>query len=160
MIGNWHHRKAFNALIKRLLIRVSENSTLVIVWLQKTAVGVSDGAKILQPSDDLTVKLTNLQLNDVESHDPPEQERLYERPFQEGYDVKDPSYEAWVRINYPGDADSECCNSSSVQSQGILSLPESSSAVQSEVLVLPKPKERIKKRKCKETLNEKSHVHY
>ena len=100
---------------------------------QKTAVGVSDGIETLQPSDDFTIKLTNLQLNDVESHDPPEKERLYERRFLEGYDVKDPSYESWIRINHPGDANTECCNSSSVHSQGILSLPESSSAVLSEV---------------------------
>ena len=111
---------------------------------KKTAVGVSDGAKTLQPSDDLTIKLTNLQLNDVESHNPPEQERLYEHRFHEGCDVKDPSYEAWVRINHP-----------SVQSQGIMSLPESSGAVLSEVLVPPKPKESVKKRKRKEALNKK-----
>ena len=76
-------------------------------------------SQTLQPSDDLTIKLTNLQLNDVESHDllfTTEQERLYKHHFQEGYDVKDPSYEAWARINHPGDANSECCNSFSVQS--------------------------------------------
>ena len=90
-----------------------------------------------------------MKLNDVESHDllfTTEQERLYERRFQEGYDVKDPSYEAWVRINHPGDANSECCNSFSVQSQETLSSPktsESSSAVLSDVLVLPKPKESV-----------------
>ena len=51
------------------------------------------------------------------------------------------------------------CNSSSVQSQGTLSclkMSESSSAVQSEVLVLPKPKESVKKRKRKEALNKKA----
>ena len=41
----------------------------------------------------------------------PEQERLYKHCFQEGYDVKDPSYEAWVQFNHPGDVNSECCNS-------------------------------------------------
>ena len=66
---------------------------------KKPPVEVSDGAETLQPSDDLTIKLTNLQVNDVESHDvlfTTEQERLYECRFQEGYDVKDPSYEVLV----------------------------------------------------------------
>ena len=118
--------------------------------------------ELQQPSDDLAIKLTNLQLDDVQSDDllfTPEQERLYEQRFQEGYDLKDPNYEAWVRINHPSDANSECCysNSLSVESQSATlssSVKASdSSAVLSEVLVLPKPKETVKKRKRKEALN-------
>ena len=118
--------------------------------------------ELQQPSDDLAIKLTNLQLDDVQSDDllfTPEQERLYEQCFQEGYDLKDPNYEAWVRINHPSDANSECCysNSLSVESQSatLSSSVKASdySAVLSELLVLPKPKETVEKRKCKEALN-------
>ena len=31
----------------------------------------------------------------------PEQDALYERRFQEGYDIPDPSYAAWLKINHP-----------------------------------------------------------
>ena len=118
-----------------------------------------------QASVDLVIKLTDLQLDDIQSNDllcTSEQERLYERRFQEGYDLQDPDYEAWVRINHPTDASSEHCfsNSLSVESQsGTLSSSvgaSDSSAVLSEVLVLPKPKEATKKRKCKEGLNKKA----
>ena len=37
----------------------------------------------------------------------PEKRRLYEHRFQEGYDFRDPEYEAWWRISHPMDAGSE-----------------------------------------------------
>ena len=92
--------KAFQHLNKVITdkdIREQYPSDYVIT--KKPPVEVSGGAKTLQPNDDLTIKLTNLQVNDVESHDvlfTTEQERLYECRFQEGYDVKDPSYEVLV----------------------------------------------------------------
>ena len=105
--------KAFQHLNKMITDKgVIEQYPSDYVVTKKPPVEVSDGAETLQPSDHLTIKLTNMQVNDVESHDvlfTTEQERLYEHRFQEGYDVKDPSYEAWVRINHPGDANSECC---------------------------------------------------
>ena len=91
--------KAFQCLNKTTTdkgVREQYSSDCVVT---KKPAGVSDGAETLQPSDDLTIKITNLQLNDVESHNllfTPEQERLYEHRFQERYDMKDPSYEAWV----------------------------------------------------------------
>ena len=34
----------------------------------------------------------------------PEQQQLYERRFQEGYDLRDQEYEAWLKITHPIDA--------------------------------------------------------
>ena len=84
---------------------------------------------------------------------------MYEKRFQEGYDLKDPNYKALVRINHPKIANIEFCysNSLSVESQSATlssSVKDSDySAVLSEVLVLPKSKEAAKKRKRKEALN-------
>lgn len=30
-----------------------------------------------------------------------EQEKLYTKGFDEGFDIKDPNYEAWIKINHP-----------------------------------------------------------
>ena len=89
----------------------------------------------------------------------PEQEKLFEQRFQEGYDLKDPEYEAWLRITHPIDARSEprsgvsesdvgsvrAC-SSSASEQGSKS-SSSSSAILREVLILPQPKQATGKRK-------------
>ena len=59
----------------------------------------------------------------------PEQDALYERRFQEGYDIP---YAAWVKINHPSVAPSE----SSCRSNGsAISAPSSTSGL----LKLPKP---------------------
>lgn len=116
----------------------------------------------------LTNKLTDLQINDMESSHgsnhsflfTAEQERLYECRFKEGYDLKDPSYEAWLRINHPAETSSDCCHKSSSGSHVTSSVErrtnsESSASVLSEVLVLPKPKP-AKKRNHKEGLNKRA----
>ena len=33
-----------------------------------------------------------------------EQQQLYERRFQEGYDLRHPEYEAWLKVTHPIDA--------------------------------------------------------
>lgn len=96
----------------------------------------------------------------------PEQEKQFElQRFQEGYDLRDPEYEAWLRITHPIDARSEprsdisgvsgslisdACSararSSSASAVGSKN-SSSSSAVLREVLVLPQPKPATGKRK-------------
>lgn len=51
----------------------------------------------------------------------PEQEKLFEQRFQEGYDLRDPEYEAWLRITHPIDARSEPHSDISGVSQSQLS---------------------------------------
>ena len=60
----------------------------------------------------------DLQINDTESSHgsdysslfTAEQERLYECRFKEGYDLEDPGYEVWLRINHPAETSSDCCH--------------------------------------------------
>ena len=164
MIEIWHPPKPFNVLKKPTSGEGHKEQSSSDSTVTKKLAAVVD-CETEQASVDLVIKLTDLQLDDIQSNDllcTSEQERLYERRFQEGYDLQDPDYEAWVRINHPTDASSEHCfsNSLSVESQsGTLSSSvgaSDSSAVLSEVLVLPKPKEATKKRKCKEGLNKKA----
>ena len=63
----------------------------------------------------------------------PEQDALYERRFQEGYDIPDPSYAAWLKINHPLSVTSEPPSESSCRSA--ISAPSSTSRS----LKLPKP---------------------
>ena len=55
----------------------------------------------------------------------PEKRRLYERRFQEGYDLQDPEYEAWLRITHTTDAGSEPHSDTSLVSRS----PKSSCSV-------------------------------
>ena len=96
----------------------------------------------------------------------PEKQRLYEKRYEEGYDVHDPEYEVWLRITHPIDARSEPRSDASVQSTSspssslLYSAPtcvhssSGSSDVLREMLVLPQPKERSQKRK--KALNSKA----
>ncbi len=76
----------------------------------------------------------------------PEQEELFERRFCEGYDLPDPEYEVWMRINHPIDVYSEPRGDTvrSATSGGAcstaMSSGMSSSDALSELLVLPEPK--------------------
>ena len=47
----------------------------------------------------------------------PEQQRLYEHRFQEGYNVHDPEYEAWLKITHPINARSEPSSDTSLMSR-------------------------------------------
>jgi len=66
-----------------------------------------------------------------------EKEALYQRRFEEKYDVKDPDYLAWVKITHP-EVDVSSTEVSSVSSGQLGSTK--SSDVLSEILVLPEPK--------------------
>ena len=78
---------------------------------------------------------------------PPEKEELYKKRFEEGYDVRDPDYIAWVKINHPT---ADIC---SMYAAGSLS---SSLTDLSEILVLPKPKPRITRSTSTQSLNKKT----
>ena len=78
---------------------------------------------------------------------PPEKEELYKKRFEEGYDVRDPDYIAWVKINHPT---ADIC---SMYAAGSLS---SSLTDLSEILVLPQPKPRITRSKSTQSLNKKT----
>ena len=87
----------------------------------------------------------------------PEQQQLFERRFQEGYDIRDPEYEAWSKITHPVDTSSEPRSDTSLLSTSTshgktCSQPSqtssSSSDVFREIFVLPQPKQTNKKRKA------------
>ena len=72
----------------------------------------------------------------------PEQQKLYEQRYSEGYDVPDEEYESWLRIMHPSDTNSGICSSrSSACKSSSLKTPSSSvSLILQEMLVLPRPK--------------------
>ena len=73
-----------------------------------------------------------------------EQQKLYERRYEEGYDVQDPEYEAWLKITHPMDTRSVVSSSASVKMSNSAS---SCSDILHEMLVLPEPKQLSKKKK-------------
>ena len=96
----------------------------------------------------------------------PEKEALYRKRYEEGYDVDDPGYIAWLKINHPADVSSSCTGSSSssvvTASQSSKTGLRSSSSTKSssadvlaEVLILPHPPERAKSKR-KPALNSKA----
>lgn len=85
-----------------------------------------------------------------------EQETLYKTRLEEGYDLEDPSFVAWLKINHPGvpvsvhgsDTASESTYISPMSGPlSVSSTHTCSSDILSEVLALPKPKTPTKKRK-------------
>ena len=90
-----------------------------------------------------------------------EQEELFIKRFEECFDIADPSYVAWLKINHPevalsvaGTSTTTCTSSqptsaSSVDKQpaGDTSKANSASDILSEVLVLPAPRELKQKQK-------------
>ena len=93
-------------------------------------------------------------VSDSEQLDSPlftvEQETLFAKRFEEGYDLKDPTYVAWLKLNHPEVAVSVTGSdkSSEFSSQHTASVSVSSSEVLSEVLVLPASKAPKRKRKA------------
>jgi hypothetical protein len=87
-----------------------------------------------------------------------EQEELFTKRFAEGYDLADPAYVAWVKINHPDKTMSASPSSISGNSSSAASVASPSSgpasSVLSKVLVLPKP--RTPKRKRKQAINSKA----
>lgn len=77
----------------------------------------------------------------------PEQEALYQRRYEEHYDIQDPSYITWLKINHPKDVTSPIETSSSLSSGKRDSIKSSSSDVLSEVLVLPEPQVKTTRKK-------------
>jgi len=67
----------------------------------------------------------------VSNSDPPvfskEKEALYQRRFEEKYDIKDPEYLAWVKLNHPK------VNTSSTEGSSV-SGSRNSSAISSDIL--------------------------
>ena len=84
-----------------------------------------------------------------------EQEALFKRRFEEGYDLNDPAYMAWLKINHPevalsitGSDELSLSSEKSIPSSSTTaSVGVSSSDVLSEVLTLPPPKPPKTKRK-------------
>ena len=77
----------------------------------------------------------------------PDKVELYKKRYEEGYDLDDPSYTAWLKINHPTEVCSNTANSSSLVS-GVLSKESrdsgkfrlSSGDTMSEILALTKSK--------------------
>ena len=104
---------------------------------------------------------------------PPDKEKLFAQQFEEDYDIQDEEYIAWVRINHPGRCLSVSSSSSSSSSSSTsgpscvrnvvnsTSPPQSTqdqsseSDMLSEILVLPKPREKSG-RKRKAAVNQKA----
>jgi len=59
-----------------------------------------------------------------------EKEALYQKSFEENYDLKDPDYIAWIKIYHPEVNTSITCQHSSAKSSEVLS----------QILVFPEPK--------------------
>ena len=70
-----------------------------------------------------------------------EKEAVYQQRFEESYDIKDPDYVAWIKINHPevNTSSAESISSSQNSSTKILGSTESSETL-SEILKLPEPK--------------------
>ena len=68
----------------------------------------------------------------------PEQEALYCHQFNEGYDVNDPNYIAWMRFNHPEVAVSTTLSSSDQKATSSNKLSSPSDTL-SEILVFPQP---------------------
>jgi len=71
---------------------------------------------------------------------------LFEKRFEEGYDLQDDEYSAWVRIYHP----EKVSPSASVVSSGST---KSSLDVFKEILTLPKPKPSSQTRKGRKAVN-------
>ena len=93
----------------------------------------------------------------------PDKVELYEKRYKEGYDLDDPSYTAWLRINHPTEVCSNTTKSSSSLVSGEL-LKDSSDSVKpklssgdalAKILALPCPVPRTKS-KHKPALNAKA----
>ena len=84
----------------------------------------------------------------------PEKEKRFEQRYKEGYDIQDNEYIAWVKINHPEHClsvgSSSCVKTSSSTSSG-----GQGTSDLSDVLVLPKPKEKSG-RKRKAAVNQKA----
>ena len=68
----------------------------------------------------------------------PEQKAMYQRRYEERYDISDPSYIAWLKIYHP---EAEVSGTSSIDTSSLSSGKQgsNSSNILSEVLVLPEP---------------------
>ncbi len=95
-----------------------------------------------------------------------EDDILFKKRYEEGYDLDDPEYNAWLKIYHPG-ADSSSDKLSSLVSSSVScplsesvslvpSTESNTSSVLNEILVLPQPKAKGKSRKKKEGLNSKT----
>jgi len=89
----------------------------------------------------------------------PEQRMIFERRFQEGYDIKDPEYISWLRINHPEISSPPCSDATaSRQSSSLPSSQETGTTpdveVASELLVLPKP-QKSKSTRGRKAINSK-----
>ena len=90
----------------------------------------------------------------------PDKVKLYKKRYEEGYDLDDPSYTAWLKIYHPTEV---CSTTTKSLSSLVLSKDSagsgksklSSDDALSEILVLPHPVPRNKS-KCNPTLNDKA----
>ena len=86
-----------------------------------------------------------------------EQQSLYKRRFEEGYDLPDPDYLAWLKIVHPEVTSPPCSDSkSSVHGSSKATTSSTDSDVLSELLVLPKPRKPQSKHPRKPALNSKA----
>ena len=96
----------------------------------------------------------------------PEKVELYKKRYEEGYDLDDPSYTAWLKINHPTEVCSNTTKSSSSLVSGKLLKESRDSAYSgkskfssgdalSGILALSRPEPRTKS-KCKPALNTKA----
>ena len=119
-----------------------EYTIVVVAWYHSfTAVNIMSGFKKcgvypinpgevtdrqLAPSKAFRHQSPQLEHQGTDSEDPlsnssssifsPEEEALYRKRYEEQYDLDDPSYVAWLKINHPEDAVSAVTGSSSLPS--------------------------------------------
>ena len=93
----------------------------------------------------------------------PQQEVVYERRYQEGYDLPDSRYLAWLKVNHPEVAVSSpseiTSTSGSCQRSAVSSVSSTAASCLdslNELLVLPEPQVAKSKRKQKQSVNNKA----
>ena len=89
----------------------------------------------------------------------PEEEVLYKRRYNEGYDLADPGYMAWLKINHPelssASGNFSTSTVSTSNSAEIATCRSKSPDVLSQLLVLPEPRKTTRRRR-KPALNSKT----
>ena len=91
-----------------------------------------------------------------------EEQKLYQKRYEEGYNIPDPSYVAWLKIYHPSIVLSAASSEnsslpSSASCTNFSSEPRSNTSdVLSEILVLPKPKTASSRRQRRKGLNSKA----
>lgn len=80
-----------------------------------------------------------------------DQNTLFQLRFEEGYDIDDPEYSAWIKIYHP-ELSSPPCSEPLTSPSSMSNSTKSDVDLVKEVLVLPRPKPSVQKRKKEQSI--------